>query len=369
PEAARVMHQVRSIAEQLDLPIFSLLSRLLQIRIELAQGHDTAANRFLARQEWKRGPEAAHTMHQTLPITERLNLAAFSILSLWGQMGMELAHHPAEKAGDFHDPSGRYIHEQPMIQAGAVVREERHLAAHAARLALACGRVQEALHWKETCGVHADDQLGIPLESRRYFDYMTLARLLIAQGRTEHIRSPLVQALTLLEHLRDVVVRMGLHGWLIEIQMLTALALQAQGKTRRALLTLGEVLAQAEPEGYVSLFADEGLPMAYLLAQVSVSTTASSGYLELLQAATASRQLTLSDAQQSDSCQLLSPPLSAREQEVLQLIAEGASNQQIADRLVISLNTAKRHVKHLLVKLSVTNRTQAVVRARALHLL
>ena len=58
-----------------------------------------------------------------------------------------------------------------------------------------------------------------------------------------------------------------------------------------------------------------------------------------------------------------------REQEVLRLLAEGLSNQQIADQLVISLNTAKRHVKHILAKLTVTNRTQAVVRARELHLL
>jgi LuxR family maltose regulon positive regulatory protein len=47
----------------------------------------------------------------------------------------------------------------------------------------------------------------------------------------------------------------------------------------------------------------------------------------------------------------------------------GFSNRLIADRLVISLNTAKRHVKHILAKLAVTNRTQAVTRARDLHLL
>jgi LuxR family maltose regulon positive regulatory protein len=61
--------------------------------------------------------------------------------------------------------------------------------------------------------------------------------------------------------------------------------------------------------------------------------------------------------------------LSTREQEVLALLAEGLSNQQIADRLVISLNTAKRHVKHLLAKFAVTNRTQVVIRARELRLL
>jgi LuxR family maltose regulon positive regulatory protein len=62
-------------------------------------------------------------------------------------------------------------------------------------------------------------------------------------------------------------------------------------------------------------------------------------------------------------------PLSGREREVLSLLAAGASNQMIADRLVISLNTAKRHVKNIIAKLNVSNRTQAVARARELHLL
>jgi LuxR family maltose regulon positive regulatory protein len=151
--------------------------------------------------------------------------------------------------------------------------------------------------------------------------------------------------------------------------MLMALALQAQGKTRRALTTLGSVLAQAEPEGYVRLFADEGPPMAHLLAQVAAYTTASPGYIQRLQAALAPMQNGSRDPARTASRQPLLDPLSPREREVLQLVADGFSNQQIADHLVISLNTAKRHVKHLLTKLVVTNRTQAVTRARELHLL
>jgi len=66
---------------------------------------------------------------------------------------------------------------------------------------------------------------------------------------------------------------------------------------------------------------------------------------------------------------LLSEPLSRREREVLTLLAAGASNQEIAAHLVIALSTVKRHVKHILAKLAVTNRVQAVTRARELHLL
>jgi LuxR family maltose regulon positive regulatory protein len=62
-------------------------------------------------------------------------------------------------------------------------------------------------------------------------------------------------------------------------------------------------------------------------------------------------------------------PLSAREQDVLRLLARGASNQEIADALVVATSTIKHHVSNILSKLEVTNRTQAVARARALGLL
>jgi DNA-binding NarL/FixJ family response regulator len=62
-------------------------------------------------------------------------------------------------------------------------------------------------------------------------------------------------------------------------------------------------------------------------------------------------------------------PLTPREQEVLTLLASGASNQAIADALIITPNTAKRHVKHILGKLGASNRVQAVLRARELNVL
>src|SRR5712692_11728035 len=101
--------------------------------------------------------------------------------------------------------------------------------------------------------------------------------------------------------------------------MLTALVLQAQGKTKRALAILGAVLAQAEPAGYVRLFADEGPPMTHLLAQVSAYTTASSGYIQQLQAALAPMQHASIDPARQASRQPLPDPLSPREREVLSL--------------------------------------------------
>ena len=62
-------------------------------------------------------------------------------------------------------------------------------------------------------------------------------------------------------------------------------------------------------------------------------------------------------------------PLSEREREVLTLIAQGLSNQQIADALIVSVGTVKKHLNNIFGKLAVESRTQAVARARALGLL
>ncbi|WP_416332560.1 response regulator transcription factor [Marinobacter sp. NP-4(2019)] len=65
----------------------------------------------------------------------------------------------------------------------------------------------------------------------------------------------------------------------------------------------------------------------------------------------------------------LAEPISEREQGVLELIAKGLSNQEIADQLHISLHTVKTHARRINAKLEVKSRTQAIVRARELGLL
>jgi DNA-binding NarL/FixJ family response regulator len=67
--------------------------------------------------------------------------------------------------------------------------------------------------------------------------------------------------------------------------------------------------------------------------------------------------------------QPLAEPLSERELEVLRLLAGGVSNQEIANRLIVAVNTVKRHVSNIMSKLGVENRTQAVAKAREIRLL
>ena len=77
-----------------------------------------------------------------------------------------------------------------------------------------------------------------------------------------------------------------------------------------------------------------------------------------------------SNAQRAPETQnFLAEPLSERELEVLRLIADGHSNQAIADRLIVAVSTVKKHVNNIYGKLDVQSRTQALFRARELHLL
>src|SRR5262249_23081309 len=125
--------------------------------------------------------------------------------------------------------------------------------------------------------------------------------------------------------------------------------------------------ALAEPEGYIRLFLDEG-PALLSLLRLARARGLSPDYLTRLLTA----QGLASPAAVSQSAAAsagLVEPLTARELEVLRLLATGAANEGMAERVVIAVSTVKRHVSNLLAKLAVSNRTQAVTRAQALELL
>jgi LuxR family maltose regulon positive regulatory protein len=157
----------------------------------------------------------------------------------------------------------------------------------------------------------------------------------------------------------------------IEILALEALALQAKGKKERAVHTLAQGLALAEPEGYVRTFVDEGPEMAELLS--AMLEAQQRGRLDSPVPAHYIRRLLV--ATERDAAKAVQPvtelpnPLSERELEVLALVAVGKTNQEIARELFIALSTAKTHVNNIYGKLEARNRAQAVSRARELNLL
>jgi LuxR family maltose regulon positive regulatory protein len=237
------------------------------------------------------------------------------------------------------------------------------ISAWQARLSLAQGDVDAAAQWAEARGLPSTGEPE-PLSQLDYFglmDYLLLARIMVAQGR-------LAAADGLLRKLLDVAEAGGRTSRVIEILNLQALALQAAGSAE-ALVSLERALTLAESLGFVRTFVDEGPPMARLLYS-AVSRDVAPGYARRLLAAFPTSEPepappAPSPSQESD----LLEPLSERELEVLQLVAAGLTNREIASRLYLSLNTVKGHTRNIYGKLGVHSRTQAVARARALGLL
>jgi LuxR family maltose regulon positive regulatory protein len=127
---------------------------------------------------------------------------------------------------------------------------------------------------------------------------------------------------------------------------------------------LTEALALAEPGGFLRIFVDEGLPMEQLLSEAATRGVMPDYIHKLLAAFESEKQTT--DVKFS---QPLVEPLSQRELEVLQLIAQGLSNDEIGKRLFLALDTVKGHNRRIYDKLQVQRRTEAVARARKLGLL
>jgi LuxR family transcriptional regulator, maltose regulon positive regulatory protein len=265
---------------------------------------------------------------------------------------------------------------QGRTSAGTLVQ----LRAQRARLALRQGNREAAERWADASNLKeaapADDLAGHYLYQ---VIQSTWARLLIAQGRPG-------EALGLLERLRGQAEKAGWGRITISLGVLTALAQQALGDSEQALQALCKALALGEPEGYIRLFADEGPALARLLAEGTRRGVwrepRLARYAQRLLAACAPqpapgvsapgqrRSLGVPDEEPAG---LPEGPgqvelLSEREREVLQLLDQGLSNRQIAERLYLGLGTIKTHIHNIYGKLAVPDRQHALMRARQLHL-
>ncbi len=170
-------------------------------------------------------------------------------------------------------------------------------------------------------------------------------------------------------------------GSLIEVGALRALALAAAGADDEAVTTLAGALRLACPQGSVRVFADEGPRMADLLGRLiaaerdghAAAAAVPLGCLARLRRAFAAAPDPGGTGAGGTGPGAPLPgiiePLTARELEVLAMLAAGRPNQAIAADLVVTLDTVKKHVSHVLGKLGAGNRTEAVARARELGLI
>ena len=232
------------------------------------------------------------------------------------------------------------------------------------RLWLACGEVDCAVDWAER--LDRAEQRGTPLACER--EEVARVRVLLATGQP-------ALGLQRLEFVLQRASEGQRWGHVIEIRCLQALAHHMLHEVSQALAALCEAVRLAEPQGYIRSFVDEGPPMAALLSGLRKQQCKQgpTPYLDTLLAAfpqqSMRQECQLKRTGEHTKTQPLLDPLSEREMHVLQLMAQGASNQEIAQKLTIALDTVKRHVSHIFSKLGVNNRVQALRQARERDLL
>jgi LuxR family maltose regulon positive regulatory protein len=252
------------------------------------------------------------------------------------------------------------------------------LALGQARLWLGQGNLSAAIRWAQNGHWWPDDtHLG-------YLQAVTLVRLRLAQSRREAQGHFLHEAAEIINRLLAAAEAKGWWGHVIELSLLRALLCQTQGDTAAMRVSLERALTLAEPEGYVRLFVDEGAPMTELLRQAQSRGIRPDYVSKLLAALDAGEQGSRGAREQEGDVQehfspaplppstpapLLVESLTERELELLRLVADGYSNQEIAQELFLAIGTVKKHLNNIFGKLGVSSRTQAVARARELDLL
>ncbi|GCE15506.1 LuxR C-terminal-related transcriptional regulator [Tengunoibacter tsumagoiensis] len=241
---------------------------------------------------------------------------------------------------------------------------------------LATGQLQEATNWAQN--------IVLPegaWERSLYDVFPVMIRIYFATFRW-------TEALQLLERFGEDLSRSANSRITLTYLAQYIVALHHTGQNERAYEVTMRLFALTEPEGYLRVYLDEGEPMRQALEQFQTShshqhdLTASAStiaYISQLLSAIAQEQSGANRALEpalpsgpvSAGQASVSPPalLTQREQDVLRLLNTGASNQDIAQALVIELPTVKKHVSNLLGKLGATSRTQAVALARARSLL
>lgn len=259
------------------------------------------------------------------------------------------------------------------------------IAAIAVRLALQRGDLSAAHRWWKQSPLHdyshESSQPAYPYHVDEFL-LLTQARYELALGQATSDMVHLHRALELLQSVLPQAEQFKRVSSQIEILVLRAMIGYVLGERDQAVHTLLSALALGEAEDYRRTYLDEGRVMAELLARCLIEQRQSGAYYPSLQYIESlleiSRQevgILTTEASAGDARATAATHgefavlLSTRELEVLSLIAEGKSNEQIAQQLYLALNTVKRHASNIYDKLEVKKRTEAVAKARHLGLI
>ncbi len=317
--------------------------------------------------QWNRLEEARSRLHAVLhddAIRQQLDVLGGSYFAL---LRVELAR------GDRSAAEEALRALEHLVQREGFGTYPGILPAQWALWRLAQGQVAEAASW--AAGISFPDGAW---ESSRYFECRMVTRTYFAQRRWR-------EALELLQRWRGHLDHAGNTGLTLLYLAQLLVALHHLGQGDQAYHVAARLFALTAPEGYLRLYLDEGEPMrqallawsalpredhtggpsikAHVAEVLSAFEQERHGAGRPLEATLVSPVLTPAPHTSSRS-PLVGASLTRREQEVLRLLAEGASNQEIARTLMIELSTVKKHVSNLLSKLGVTSRAQAIAQAR-----
>lgn len=306
--------------------------------------------------EWNELDEAESLLTQGIELGEQIEE---SVILLKGYLALARLR---QVLGDGGASMEAIEMAEAIVPKAGRVMEARHVSGWRARLWMMQGNPDKASRWADSQGARLNLHEVPDFQSE--MPYLTLIRVHIVRDEIDDIPA-------LLKRLHHVAEANERTGSIIEILILQSIAMYAQGKLDQSLSALARALSLAEPEGYVRIFIDEGPPMAELLEKIldmeevdlgKGKAGFSKAYVNRLLLSFRASSLPRTDGGLID-------PLSQRELDVLQLVAAGLSNQDIATKLFVSLNTVKTHLKNINSKLNVHSRTQATARAKDLGLL
>lgn len=306
---------------------------------------------------------AAHHLQKAFELGRQTTIADWAYRKSLAQAYLKESEGDHDAALDLLDEAQRYYVRTPIPNL-------RPVDAMKARIYLQQDRLDKAQAWAAKSGLSF-------LETPDYlheFERLTLAKIALAEYQHDQNEQHILDVLKLLEGQLKLAQKQNRLRSQIEILVLQAFALQAKGESAQAISSLEKALSLAEPEGYLRIFVNEGEFLRLLILDVRSAIEKPPyflfGYVEkLLAEFPQPTELQIQKSRFENPKPELIDPLSDRELEVLRLIAQGLSNQEITQKLVVALSTVKGHNLRIFAKLQAKSRTEAVARARELGLL